>query len=432
MQKNVKKHIEKIVLRIKEINKSHFAIYSVVNLIAKIIPVITTIILAELLEPSEYGIVSLILVFSTLCSSLTNYNFQQMIVRERHMATEQEFGALMSSSFILSLILSFIILAVVVLLQQMFVQVAFTQEIMITGLILGLISGRTDIYLKYLITQQQVRAYSILEYCRTGIPAIFSILLIIIFIDHAVLARVSSLMIGAIASVAVGYSITKKTIINVLPRKQTVREIFYYGTRTLPQLIANSIKNGADKIMIAGVLGVDVLGSYYLTFALCSISMIFINAMNNAYIGPCMLMYKKGDIKSLKNLRKRYVAILTLLLAICAAGIQIAPLIYWPNGFSVSEITISLLMLSFWCQGIYLLYAKYFIFFLEMAELSQVNLMCAILYAFSLLFIEQSEYALDFVAVCFFAYNFSLAAYASIRAHYAEKKIEIISSYYSK
>jgi hypothetical protein len=151
--------------------------------------------------------------------------------------------------------------------------------------------------------------------------------------------------------------------------------------------------------------------------------MVLVTALNNAYLGPCMLMYKQADIEGVVNLRKRYIVISTVLVIICTAAMMLLPHIYWPDGYKVSEIVIFFLMLSFWTQLIYLLYAKYYMFTLKMNELGYVNLIATIVYVLALLRVESGE--IEYVALCFFVYTSALAAYVAFRSIYSERKDDI-------
>ena len=134
-----------------------------------------------------------------------------------------------------------------------------------------------------------------------------------------------------------------------------------------------------------------------------------------------MSMYKSGDVEGVANLRSRYIAVATVLVIACSFGVMLLPLVYWPEGYTISRTAIGLLMFSFWAQVIYLLYMKYFIFSLKMSELSYVNLSATVVYVLGLILVKPGE--LEYVAICFFSYNCFLAIYAMVRVTYEEKKL---------
>ncbi|MDC0906600.1 oligosaccharide flippase family protein [Gammaproteobacteria bacterium] len=423
MQLPTKDMMINLTLQFRRFSKSPVTKYSAINIVAKVFPVLVIILLAELLEPSQYGLIALLLVCSTVLSSLINYGFPLMVSRESHMCNKQEFGELMSSSWTVSLMIFFLVLIGVILFYQPASWLGLKQEWLVIAVVLGLMLGRIDVFSKYLVAQQQVRAYSILEFFKTVTPALTSIFLVYAFLDHAVMARISGLLVGASVSISVAYYIIRKRVVYQHPSKEAVNRILVYGTQVLPQAISNWIKLGADKVIIGNLLGLEVLGAYFFTFSICSLFMVFVTGLNNAYLGPCMSMYKQADLEGIANLRKRYIVMSTVLLVICTAAVQLLPLIYWPDGYKVSPIVISFLMLSFWSQVIYLLYAKYFMFSLKMSELSYVNLSTTIIYVFGLLLVEPGELELEYVALYFLAYNFFIATYAVLRVTYAEKKL---------
>jgi O-antigen/teichoic acid export membrane protein len=400
---------------------SPVAKYSTVNGVTKLVPILVSIVLASLLAPSEYGLVALVVVVSSVFSSLTNYGFGVMVARESHVRTKQEFGELMSSSWVVSFIMFSLLLSVVMLFRQSLGWVGLQKEWLVCGVVLGFLLGRIDVYSKYLVAQQKVRDYSILELCKGAGTALISVVLVYAFLDHAVLARITGLLVGTAVAFVLAHYIVRKRIVYLRPTKTNINQIFSYGTKVLPQAIANWIKLGADKVVIGSLIGLEALGAYSFTFSVCAMFMVFGVAFNNAFIGPSMSMYKSGDVEGVANLRSRYIAVATVLVIACSFGVMLLPLVYWPEGYTISRTAIGLLMFSFWAQVIYLLYAKYFIFSLKMSELSYVNLSATVVYVLGLILVKPGE--LEYVAICFFSYNCFLAIYAMVRVTYEEKKL---------
>lgn len=413
--------MENMAPLVKRLIKSPVGKYSAVNGVTKLIPFVVSVVLASLMVPSQYGTVALVVVVASVVASLTNYGFSAMVARESHLCSRQEFGELMSSSWIVSILMLTLVLAGVIFFEQLLSWTGLEYELLVCGVFLGFLLGRVDLVSKYLVAQQKIRDFSVLELCKAGATALISVVLVYVFLDNAVLARISGLLVGAVVAFFLACYIVGRRVIYLRPSKKNIDHIFAYGTNVLPQMVANWIKLGADKVVIGAAIGLDVLGAYSFMFSVCSLFMVFGAALNSAFIGPCMSMYKAGDLKGVANLRRRYMMISSVLVIICAASVALLSVVYWPDGYALSETVVALLMLSFWAQVIYLLYVKYFMYSLKMAELSYMNLLATLFYLFILIFGLSDN--LTYVAFCFFIYNFLMAFYVMFRVTLLEKRL---------
>jgi len=418
------KWVENLIQLVRRLIRSPVGKYSAVNGFAKFLPFIVSIVLASLMSPSEYGQIALVIVVSSVVGTLINYGYQVLIARESHVNNPREFSELMSSSWVVSAIMFALVISVVFLLDQSLSWIGLEYELLVCSVVLGFLLGRTDVFSKYLIAQQKIRDFSVLELCKGIVTALSSIILVYAFLEYAVLARITGLLVGAAIALLLAYYFVRKRVICLPPRIKYIRWIFIYGTKVLPQAAANWIKLGADKIVIGSLVGLDVLGAYSFTFTVCSLYMIFGKALNNAFIGPCISMYKRGDVKGVGNIRIRYIINATALVLICFVGVVLLPFVYWPDGYKASEMVVGLLMLSFLTQVVYLLYMKYFLFSLKMAELGALNVLAALAYV-ALLILGEAK-TLEYVALCFCVYNLSLAFYVVLRVSYLEKTITIV------
>lgn len=398
--------------------------YSAVNGFTKLLPFLVSIILASIMSPSQYGKVALVIVVSSVVGTLINYGFQVLVARESHVSSRERFSELMSSSWVVSAIMLTIVMTVVLLFGQSLSWIGLGQELLVGSVVLGFLLGRIDVFSKYLVAQQRVRDFSVLELCKGIATALTSIILVYAFLDHTVLARIAGLLVGATIAFFLACYFVKKQVIIFRSRIKYIRWIFDYGTKVLPQVISNWIKLGADKIIIGSLIGLEALGAYSFTFTVCSLYMIFGKALNNAYIGPCISMYKSGDLEGVASVRIRYIINATALVLICYIGVTLLSLVYWPDGYQTSEMVMGLLMLSFLAQVVYLLYMKYFLFSLKMTELGCLNILAALIYVALLVLWEAKT--LEYVALCFCVYNLSLAFYVVLRVTHLEKIITMV------
>ena len=405
---------------LKRLLNSSFGQYSATLSITKILPLIVSVLLASVMAPAQYGQVALMVVVAAVLSSLTNYGFGVLVARESHVRSQLRFDSLVASSWIVSVLVLFLATFFIVLFFESLEWLSLSLPLLLWSVFLGFVFGRFDILAKYLVAQQKVKEYSKIELFKSITTATLSLCLVYGLIDYATEARVLGLFLGAMCGLALALYEVRVYIFRVRPTFADFVWIVGFGTRALPQAVGNWIKLGADKVFVGAILGLELLGAYAFTFTVCSMFMVFGRAINNAYVGPCMEGYKSKNNEGIVGLRRRYLALSTLLCFFSTLIVLLLPFVFWPGGYEVSRETVVLLMLSFWAQVIYLLYMKCFLFMLKMAELGWVNIVASLVYVS---FLASAGFnTLEYVALCFCLYNVVLAVFVVCRTISFERR----------
>ena len=377
------------------------------------------------MQPSDFGLIAYIVALSTILSSLYNYGFGITVARETQLMKSDEFSILLSSSWLVCIFL-FVFSAFLILAYEE-VQIFSTNLDYISlwfASTLGFLLGRFDIHTKILIAKGLTSDYSISELVRITIASVVSIVLVLLLVDD-VLARLVGILIGVIVGVVISIFYTRKNFAMKLPTFNSVWYVLITGTKVMPQAIGNWVKMGADKILIASLVGLEQLGIYTFAFSMAACGLLFCNALNQAYLGRVFDLYKNGKIQELAKLRSRYI-LLSIVLNITLFISLIFYLSYlWPEEYRVSWITIALLVASMQMHLVYLLYSKYLIYAAMLSELSLVNFVMSLMYVAMIWF--PSSVPIEYVAFAYFFYNLTMAFYVVVRSFGLEKREFVIA-----
>lgn len=406
-----------------KLSNSKVGAFFAAELFVKAQPFLVTLVLVNWMSPDQFGSVAFIVTVSGIVSVFAGYGFGVMVARESHFRSTEEFGQLMSASWLISILVALALIFAVFLLKQVTTILdTISAELIVFSFLIGFVNIRQEIIGKYLVALGKVKKYISIEFLRGAVTAGLSIILVYSFPFQAIEYRLFSITTGTFVALLLGIALCWTMYKSAKPSLTALRDIAVYGSKVFPQAVSNWVKLGADKIIIAVSLGMSDLGAYAFIFSICSIALILGKALNNSFVRISLQLYKQNDIARVRKVRNRYIAYSMVFTTSLFVLIELVRLFYWPSGYDAELSTIVLLLFSFQSQIIYLLYAKYFLFDLKIGELGLVNLFLVGIYVASLLSLDIA--GVGCIAFCYFIYNFLLAAYVAMRAIFAEKKMK--------
>lgn len=375
----------------------------------KAIPFLVTIALTYYLSPTEFGFVALLLATAGIAASLTNFGFGVIIVRETHHANDSHLRELYTNSWYISLFILGTLVLCYWRMSSTNSENTLSSPFVLQGILLGFLLGRYDVLSKYFVATNMRDAFTKAELGKALITAILSLVLVSQFVEFSVEGRVVGILAGIAMSLIYATKAAKKLSSEVFVRLKHLSYLLKTGTLTLPQSISNWIKLGADKLIIGVVIGVEALGSYAFMLTLCSAISIIGTGINNTFVATAMKLYKANDIASLRSIRRQYVLLLLLATVVICSAILLASQYLWPKDYDRNVFVIVCLSITFYLQGIYLLYAKYFLHTMRVAKLGIVNLLLSLSYVVGLLLYPFPS--VEVVSMLFFAYNAFLTSF---------------------
>lgn len=407
-------------MKVSKLRESDIFSYLSFGLVAKVIPFFASLILVKLLIPEEYGVISAFMSIMALSASFINFGVNQMVVREKQFLTNIEFSTLLSSSRLLSLALLLLVIPFTSLLFSFIPDWEVEFKWVLIALILSWFSSFTDLIAKILVVNTDAFSFGVFDVFKQSIIPLLSISFILFYPGNALEARVSGIVLGLIISTWYGLLLINKYITFQQPQLSEVKRILSYGLKVLPQVFSNWVKMGADKVLLVSLVGLSELGAYSFTFSICTVIMVFGNAINNSYISSSIRLYKDRKIMELRINRRRSMIITCIVYSFAAIFLIAFSKVWWPSGYKISDLSMLLIFASFLFQLIYLLYMKYFLFKQNMGELGIVNLLLSGIYLIFLIFPIINP-SIEYVVLCFTAYSFFLMLYVAARTIYLER-----------
>lgn len=416
----LKGYFNDIFLRIRRFGKSDIFSYLSFGLIAKVIPFLASLVLVHLLLPAYYGVVSVFMSIMALSASFINFGVNQMVVRERQFLTEIEFSRLFSSSRLLSLVLLILVIPSIYLLFSCIPGWVIEFKWVLIALLLSWCLASLELIAKVFVVNRDAFAFGILDVLKLGLVSLLSICFILFYPDHGLEARISGIAVGLIFSALFGVYLLKKHITFQPPKLFEIKRIFVYGIKVLPQVFSNWMKMGADKVLLVSLVSLAELGAYSFTFTVCTVVMVFGNAIHNTFIEYSMRMYKGGKIAELRKKRRKNILISCLLYSSYALFIIGVSKLWWPEGYKVSDLSIVMIVLALFFQIVYLHFAKIFLYKENVGELGGVNLLFSFVYVLFLVN-PVMEPSIEYAVLCFAGNNFCLTLYVTCRSFFIEK-----------
>jgi O-antigen/teichoic acid export membrane protein len=388
------------------------------GILSKIFPVIAGFILTHLMSPSDYGIVAVFISIIVLSASFINFGVNQMVVRERYFLTVDEFSNLLTSSRILSLVLLLILVSSITLIIYLSDSI-IDWWLVICAILLSYFYAFIDVSEKVFVATKDAYGFGSLEIVKVAGMSIISIFFILVFSDYSLESRIAGIGVGILLATVYAIYRLKLHAVYVRPSVSTINRIFFYGVKVLPQVISVWVKMGADKILLVAIVSLEEIGAYSFTFTICSMVMVVGSALNNIYASFSMQMYKEKKIDMLRKKRKMYILLSLVVFSLAAISLILISKIYWPEGYKVSDLTIVLIFASLFFQMVYLLFAKYNIFKETVAVLGLINFLLTVVYVL-FLFFPLITPTIEYVAICFMLYNFSLMIWVVVSATICE------------
>ncbi|GAB1258032.1 hypothetical protein NBRC116494_25340 [Aurantivibrio plasticivorans] len=395
------------------------------GLLAKLLPILGLFFFTSLLTPEEFGGVAIFTTITMLSASFLNFGVSQMIVREKQMLDKKDFSSLIWSGRAVSIVIALLLFVVFYLVDKTNVVWPISFSLMTLSIVFSPVLSIIDVSMKTFVVSRDAKLFGRVEVFKTLATVGIPILLIIAFSENAFEMRIAGYCVGLLVAALVAFYLQRKYVDTLPIMMNHAKEVVVYGVKVFPQVAANWLKMGADKILLVPLLSLDALGAYSFTATLCSMVMILGNAVNNTYTPRSISYYKNGNLVQLRKYRFALVSVLVFCYVLAALGIVLSSKIYWPKGYELSVLGIFMFMFANLAQGVYLLYAKYFLFQLKMPLLAAMNLGASLVYVCTLYLMSGSMSLLS--AACVLAlYNGLLLCTVVIYVRFSEGRNRVV------
>ena len=224
---------------------------------AQLVTTVVTIILARILDPSHYGVISIVTVFISLCNIFVTSGFGSAVVQKKE-ATDADFNTAFVISFSLSIILYVILFVTSPLIAEFYNMYELTAVIRVMGIRLIIASFNT-IQHAYVQRQMKFKKFFFATLVGTIISAIVGILLA--YFGFGVWALVAQYLTNTtIDTIALRFVCDWKVKIEF--DKDKAKSLFSFGSKVLCTELIYTLEGDIRSLIVGKVFGPSDLAYY--------------------------------------------------------------------------------------------------------------------------------------------------------------------------
>jgi len=373
---------------LKTIIKSKFfkdtSIYTISDILNKLVPFILLPVLTRYLTPQDYGIIAMFFVFTSILGIVMTLETNTAIsVNYFKISREKLQVYIFNILLIISIATSFTIIVIMLFHTTISELLAIPTEWLFIGIIVTLLQFITTINLLLWQSEQNPIPLGIYQISQTIVNLLLSLLLIIGFEmgweGRLIAISIASIIFGMLSLVF----LYKRSYLKFKFSRESIEDALKFGIPLLPHALSVWIRTGVDRIFITIFVSASATGLYTVAFQIASVISILTKAFNKAY-SP-YLFKKLSEIT--QNDKKRivqYTYLYFIALLLIAVGLTlISPLlikIFLGEAFQEVWRYIPWIAFSFAFYGMYLMIVNYILFTKKTAQLSYVTLSVSLLH----------------------------------------------------
>ncbi|MEM9077488.1 MAG: oligosaccharide flippase family protein [Bacteroidota bacterium] len=378
------KKVERITALIKNPLVSGSVIYTVAGLFNSLIPFLILPIISEYLTPDEYGVLSTFMVLVSIFSILVGVEQRGYISVNFFKKNKSELSKDIFGTFLISLFLSFLLLAIVLVFQDSFEDlIKIDAKWIYYALVIAFFQFANQMALTLWQLEEKPKSYGIFQIAMSSINYGMSLLLIIVF-DMAEDGRIYGIATASVLFGLISYIILNKR--EYLKLNYSAKSIYGSLKFTIPLIphgMAGWLNTGMDKVLINNFVGVAENGIYSLGYQFAMIIGLIASSFNRAFVP---ILYKRLELNSYEKnkvlVKYTYTYFLTLTVITFAAYIVTPYLIKWfiSERYADANKYVFWIMMGFLADGFYYGVVNYIFYKKKTLYLSAITFITAILH----------------------------------------------------
>ena len=372
----------------KKMIKSKFfkdtSIYTISDILNKIVPFILLPVLTRYLTPEDYGIIAMFFVFTSILGIVMTLETNTAITVNYFKISREELKVyIFNILLIVAIATSFTLITIMLFQATISELLAIPVEWLFIGVVVTLLQFVTTINLLLWQSERNPIPLGIYQIAQTIVNLSLSLLLIISFgmewEGRLIAVSMASIIFGMLSLVF----LFKRDYLKFKFSKEAINDALKFGVPLLPHALSVWMRTGVDRIFITMLVSASATGLYTVAFQIASVITILTKAFNKAF-SPYLF-------KKLTNITERdkeqivkytYLYFITLLLIAGTLSI-IAPLLiemFLGEAFYKASRYISWIAFSFAFYGMYLMVVNYVLFTKKTSYLSYVTISVSLLH----------------------------------------------------
>ena len=273
-----------------------FAWEGITKIIVQTVTWVTTIVVARILAPEDYGIVAISGIFIGLLAVITDMGFMSALINQDKVTREQQDGVFWLS-LLLSLILFALVFALAPTLAMMYESEILVEIIRVSAFVLPLTSLKI-VPVTIAMREMNFKYRAVTDMVGQFVTSASSV--IMAMNGFGVWTLIYSVLIGQFV-VVIAYLPLMKTMPRLSIQMKKMKDIFAYGTHLMLAQILEFFTMRADIFIIGMFLPEKQVGYYSMGFQLSTIPLDKIGALFNRVAFPSVSRIKE-DIDAIRSL----------------------------------------------------------------------------------------------------------------------------------
>jgi len=287
------------------------------RIVAQLVTTIVTIILARLLDPEHYGMISIVTVFISLCNIFVSSGFGSAVVQKKDV-NDNDFNTAFVISFSISLLLYIILFFGAPLVSKFYRLPELTNVIRVMGVRL-IIASLNTIQHSYIQRQMKFKKFFFATLFGTMVSAVVGVLFALL--GFGVWALVAQYLTNSIIDTIVLYFICEWKP-KIKYDKKKAKGLFSFGWKVLCTELIFTLEGDLRSLIVGKVFGSSDLAFYDQGKKYPSLLVTNINSSLNKVMFPAFSRQQDNIIK-IKEMLRKTIKIGTYLLAPVLIGFAI-------------------------------------------------------------------------------------------------------------
>lgn len=336
----------------------HSKYYLIAELFNKGLGFLTIPIFTRLMMPSDYGIVSVFTTIISIFGVLMALNIQSSIGR-KYYDDDNEFGSFLWTNVIFLIFFCAFLFFVIYVLRGKFSEYfGVDNMVFLIAIIVSILNIFTDAELIYLQVSQQSKNYALISVVRNLIIASSGIFLVYFMKENRYYGRIYSQLICSFFIMFFSIYNIKKLFVYKF-KIQHLKYSLSFGIPLIPHLLSTIILAQFDRVAINQIVGSYETGIYSFAYNVGSLMMIFVMALNNAWVPIFYQKLKNREYKSIQKEAEKYAKIVLIIALLFILFSKEIVIILADKKYTASLSIIPMIIWSGVLIFLYTLYANY-------------------------------------------------------------------------
>lgn len=376
------------IMKLKRIMQSRFvkntSIYTVSDILNKMVPFILLPVLTRYLTPQDYGIIAMFFVFTSILGIVMTLETNTAISVNYFKISREKLKIYIANVLLIIAVATCLTILFIVLFSPWLTKIlAIPTEWLFVGVIVTLLQFITTINLLLWQSEQNPFPLGIYQISQTIVNLTLSLILIVGFSmgweGRLIAAVVASVVFGMLSFTF----LFKRDYVKFKYNKENIKDALKFGIPLLPHALSVWFRTGIDRVFLTALVSASATGIYTVGFQIASVISILTTAFNKAY-APYLFeklasITEKNKIKLVKYAYIYFIGLLVLATILSVLAPYLID-IFLGEAFLSSKQYVVWIAFGFAFYGMYSMVVNYVLYTKKTMYLSYVTFSVSLLH----------------------------------------------------